>query len=69
MAVDIHTSREMVTPGIPRPLFNLPPTVQQRIRYVAARDGQRFLVLVPEEQGPPQPPVVVVNWPALLPQR
>jgi hypothetical protein len=35
-------------------------------RYVATRDGQHFLMIVPEKQGPPPQPVVIVNWPSLL---
>jgi hypothetical protein len=40
-----------------------------RNRYVVTRDGQRFLAVVPEQQGPPPPFIAVVNWPALLPKK
>jgi hypothetical protein len=30
------------------------------------RDGQRFLVTVPNEQAAPELPTLVLNWPAAL---
>lgn len=63
MAVDIQFHGDAVTAGIPRRLFRVPGS--RTNRYVASSDGKRFLVLVPQDQEPP-PPEVVVNWPALL---
>jgi len=65
-AVDIKVNGNALVAGIPHALFKLSAPVSGRNRYVVTRDGQRFLVVAPEEQGPPPPNMVVVNWPALL---
>jgi hypothetical protein len=69
MGVDIKVSGDALVPGIPHALFKLSAPQVGRNRYVVTRDGQRFLVVVPEKQGPPPPYMVVVNWPALLPKK
>jgi hypothetical protein len=53
----------------PHALFKLSAPNIGRNRYVATRDGQRFLVIIPEKPGPPPPIMMVVNWPALLPKK
>ena len=68
-AVDIRVSGNALVPGIPHALFKLSAPPGGRNRYVVTRDGQRFLVVVPEKQGPPPPFTAVVNWPALLPKK
>jgi hypothetical protein len=67
--VDIKASGNALVPGIPHQLFKISALVSGRNRYVVTRDGQRFLMVVPEKQGPPAPSTVVVNWPALLPKK
>jgi serine/threonine protein kinase len=60
MAVDI-TPGPTPRPSVPRPVFRLPADVNNG-RFVAAPDGERFLV--PLEVQKPTPPVmtVVLNW-------
>jgi hypothetical protein len=36
-------------------------------RYDVTGDGKRFLIRMPAESGMPEPIVVLLNWPALLP--
>jgi hypothetical protein len=69
MSVGIQLSGNTLMLGIPRPLFKVSlPSVRRRNDYVVTPDGQRFLVIVPE-QGPPPTPILVLNWPALLTKR
>jgi hypothetical protein len=44
--------------------FNTPLSYS---RYDVTREGQRFLVRMPAESGMPEPIVVLLNWPSLLP--
>jgi Tol biopolymer transport system component len=44
--------------------FNTPLSYS---RYDVTRDSQRFLVRMPAESGMPEPIVVLLNWPSLLP--
>jgi Tol biopolymer transport system component/tRNA A-37 threonylcarbamoyl transferase component Bud32 len=69
MSVDIKVNGNALVAGIPHALFKVPLSRQRRNRYVVTRDGQRFLVVVPEKEGPPPPFIAVVNWPALLPKK
>ncbi len=66
MAVDIKVAGNTLVAGVPHILFPQRHITFIRNRYAVTRDGQRFLVIVPEDEGPPPPPVVVMNWPALL---
>ena len=55
--------------GIPQALFETKvTTLPIRNRYVAAADGQKFLVLVQEEQ-PITGFEIIMNWPGLLKER
>jgi Tol biopolymer transport system component len=59
-------------PGSPKKLFSIEfATTAGRNRYVASRDGQRFLVITPEPAKDPAtiPFVVILNWPRLLEDR
>jgi Tol biopolymer transport system component len=63
MAVDVRMDGTAFHAGGPRPLFEA--NFDQRIlrnHYVVSADGQRFLVIVPTEQGSVTPITVVVNW-------
>ena len=65
MAVDVTTSGSTVRAGSPRMLF-----VQRHIggglnRFAVDPSGQRFLLVVPD-QNALAPITVVVNWPSLL---
>jgi Tol biopolymer transport system component/predicted Ser/Thr protein kinase len=61
MAVDVKTDGASFEAGIPRQLFEVPLPPERRNRFVAARDGQRFLVNTALEQtsGPIH---VLVNY-------
>ena len=67
MAVDITAGLELDC-GSPRELFDtglsMNPVLDQ---YAATPDGQRFLVLKPQE-GAPTPLTVVLNWDADMPK-
>jgi hypothetical protein len=55
-------------PAAPIPLFKTAiPTMLNpyRMDYVAAADGQRFLMKVPVNEPPPAI-TVIINWPGLL---
>ncbi len=67
MAVDVTTSGATVRAGSPRMLF-----VQRHIggglnRFAVDPSGQRFLLVVPDQNVVP-PITVVLNWPSLLPK-
>jgi predicted Ser/Thr protein kinase len=66
MAVDIHVNGKSLSAGIPHPLFKRSTAQVGRNRYVVSSDGQRFLMIVPETRQTETPPMLVVNWPALL---
>jgi serine/threonine protein kinase len=67
IAVEVKTDSAHFEAGISKPLFKAPITAAPaRNRYVVSPDGQRFLMIVPLEQGKASPITVVVNWPALL---
>jgi Tol biopolymer transport system component len=70
MAVPVNTDAASFQPGIPKPLFQsqLVSIANWRNTYAPSPDGQRFLMLTPEDQAKPEPITVVVNWPALLRQ-
>ncbi|MBC8647849.1 MAG: hypothetical protein H7X85_11840, partial [Thermoanaerobaculia bacterium] len=62
MAVDIGSGPDFQA-GIPRPLF--PGQFQSgtaRNKYVAASDGQRFLLVAPLGRESMTPTTIVVNW-------
>ena len=55
--------------GIPKDLFDAPVVVGgtvRRNRYVAASDGQRFLVVTAPKSVDTAPFVVVQNWQSAL---
>jgi hypothetical protein len=51
---------------IPRPLFSSGPTNVNSRSYVAAKDGQRFLVVVPQSASTTAPLTVLLNWTAAI---
>jgi len=55
-------------PGIPKPLFKrvMQHDGIQRNRWVAAADGQRFIVNAARETGRAAPFSVILNWPATM---
>jgi len=62
MAVDVKTDGGFEA-GVPKALF--PARVQPGIarnRYVAASDGQRFLIVAPLKRESMTPTTVVLNW-------
>ena len=68
MAVDVKVVGSNFEPGVPRMLFEKP-----LVGFEVSRDGQRFLIAVPVEEGSSAPitgssvPItVVLNWTADL---
>jgi hypothetical protein len=63
-AVPVSTAVTFSVSGPPRPLFRLPTTT---VFFDVSRDGQRFLIPVPEGAGTSVPPYkVVLNWTSTL---
>jgi serine/threonine protein kinase len=62
MAVDVKTDGPSFEAGIPKPLFDVRLTSTGRNRYLATKDGQRFLVNAPLEETTKAPIQVMVNW-------
>jgi serine/threonine protein kinase len=65
MSVDIRVNGSELDAAVPKTLYSIRLAGQSRQRWVVTKDGQRFLVLVPEERKA-GPFTVVLNWPALL---
>jgi Tol biopolymer transport system component len=65
MAVDVTTSESTVRAGSPRVLFTQRHIGGGMNRFAVDPSGQRFLLVVPD-QNAPAPITVVVNWPSLL---
>jgi hypothetical protein len=66
-AVDIKAAGQSIGIGIPHKLFDTSvPSTGTRNRYVAAGDGQKFLVVFQEEQIDATGFDVIMNWPELL---
>jgi hypothetical protein len=59
------------SPGPPHPLFSLQTRSLGRNSFVATKDGQRFLAVMPAEARDPAtiPFVVILNWQRLLEDR
>jgi len=64
MAAEMVITRVEVTIGAVRPLFG--PLLTNRYMYDVSADGQRFLVVTPNEQAASEPLTLVQNWPAAL---
>jgi hypothetical protein len=62
MAVDVKVVGSNFEAGVPRPLFEIPRSVD----FEVSGDGQRFLIPVPVEETSPTPITVVLNWTADL---
>jgi serine/threonine protein kinase len=69
MAVEVNTEGPSFSAGTPRPLFivNIEEE-QRRNRYIATRDGQRFLVVLRAPTAVESTIAVQVNWMAALNQ-
>ena len=66
MAVEARESNASISFGAPRELFALPPN-SVPAPYDVSADGQRFLLLVPEERGPSDREMtMLINWQAGL---
>jgi hypothetical protein len=66
IAVPLTFTGNRVQVGTARALFEVRPTAPWAMWYDVTRDGQRFIVNTPVEQGAPPLLSLVVNWPALL---
>ena len=68
MAVDISGAGQELQPSSPKKLFPY-RAAQSKNTFIAAKDGQHFLVITPEEAQDPTltPFVVILNWQRLLP--
>ena len=70
MAVDITATDRTLRAGIPHMLFEAAmQDIGARNRWVATRDGQRFLTVVPVNESPVHSFRVIVNWPSSLLQK
>jgi Tol biopolymer transport system component len=65
MSVEIRANGGELEAAVPTALFSIRLGIQGRQRWVVTKDGQKFLILVPEERKA-GPFTVVLNWPALL---
>lgn len=70
MSVELRAKGGVLQAGIPKPLFQalVGPLGPPRNRYLAAKDGRKFLIVEREETATP-PFTVVTNWPGLLEHR
>jgi len=67
MAVDIAAINGAIQAGIPHSLFEVRlPLGSLRNRFVATRDGKKFLAIVPPEQKAVNSFTVILNWPSIL---
>jgi Tol biopolymer transport system component len=68
MAVDVKAAAGGFEHSAARQLFEAPFTwdYRRRNRYVAAADGQKFLILTLGEEGADSPIHIVLNWKAAL---
>ena len=66
MAVDVQVKGDAVVAGLPHQLFKVPNVLQRRNRLAATADGQKFLVVIPEQEESGTRINIVVNWPGLL---
>lgn len=62
MAVEVNAGPTNFEAGIPKTLFEIRLSAQQRNRYLVADNGRRFLVNMPYEEATASPITVVVNW-------
>ena len=65
MAVDVTTSGSTVRAGSPRMLFTQRHIGGGMNGFAVDPSGQRFLLVVPDQNASP-PITVVLNWPSLL---
>jgi serine/threonine protein kinase len=69
MAVEVNTEGASFSAGTPKPLFSVNiESEQRRNRYIGAKDGQRFLVVLRAPTAIETSIAVQVNWPAALKQ-
>ena len=68
-AVDVNTEGDSFSAGTPKPLFSVNIEAEQRRnRYIATKDGQRFLVVLRAPTAIETTIAVQVNWQAALKQ-
>ena len=65
MAVSVEERGNGLTFGQPEALFQFRAAATDS-GYAVTADGERFLVIEPAENLPPEPVTVVVNWPAAI---
>ena len=63
LAADVRSAAPFATDA-PHVLFSTPMSSILRRSYAVTKDGQRFLMGVPDSRSPASPITVVVNWPA-----
>lgn len=68
IAVPVTTAGQTFQAGAAVPLMPLRPRLSLRNSYDVSPDGQRFLLEVPVTADQNDPPVVITNWPSLLPK-
>ncbi len=65
MSVGLKSGNDSLEPAAPRALFPVRRIDSGIPPYLAARDGQRFLISDAPEKAAPSL-TVIANWPALL---
>lgn len=66
MSAEVNGGRSAFEVGAVRASFGTRANPNQRSRYDASPDGQRFLVNALVEEAASAPITLVINWPALL---
>ena len=66
MAVLVKTDDQTFESGAPTKLFDAPRGRSLRNTYDVSPDRQRFILEVPETSTNSEPPIVLINWTALL---
>jgi hypothetical protein len=66
MAVSVDGTRQPFDVGVPQQLFATAAGPATGRQYVAAKDGQRFLILMQMPQPTVEAITVIVNWPAAI---
>lgn len=69
MAVGVEEKGGALVAGVLRVLFKVPNIQQRRNRLVASPDGQKFLVVVPEQEQADTSIHIIVDWRGLLAEK
>jgi hypothetical protein len=62
MSVAVRSSGDRFERDLPKPLFELQPTLEGRNQYTASPDGQKFLVIRVVQASTSPPIAVLLDW-------